>query len=171
VTSRLQAMAGDSPPLALDPAEKLAWRTFLEATRALLDVLEKQLQADADMPMTYYEVLVALSETPDHTLRMGELARRLRSSSSRLSHAISRLEAASLVRREHSPVDRRGAVAILTCAGADALAAATPAHVNAVRRHLLDPLTPDQVTQLAEISQALLLANPPPPTPRRRADD
>ncbi len=171
MTSGVPPAAGDWPVRALEPAEQLAWRTFLDATRGLLDVLEKQLQADADMPMTYYEVLVALSEAPDRVLRMGELARRLRSSPSRLSHAVSRLEAASLVRREHLPSDRRGAVAILTDAGAAALAAATPGHVRAVRRHLLDRLTPDQIAQLIEISQAIQVANPLPPVPRRRAED
>jgi DNA-binding MarR family transcriptional regulator len=155
----------------LEPAEHQAWRAFTDATRGLFDALERQLQADSDMPLAYYEILLALSEAPDHTLRMGELARRLRSSSSRLSHAVSRLEAAEWVRREHLPSDRRGAVAILTAAGADVLAAATPGHVEALRRHLLDPLTPEQVAQLAVISRAVLDANPVPPHPRRRRDD
>jgi DNA-binding MarR family transcriptional regulator len=162
---------GDQPSRVLDPTEQAAWRTFTDATRELFDVLERQLQSDADMPLTYYEILLTLSEAPDHTLRMGELARRLRSSSSRLSHAVSRLEAAEQVRREHLPSDRRGAVAILTAAGAAALAAATPGHVAAVRRHLLDPLTREQITQLATISRAILAANPAPPHPRRRRDD
>jgi DNA-binding MarR family transcriptional regulator len=165
------AASGDQPSRLLDPAEQQAWRAFTDATRGLFDVLERQLQSDADMPLAYYEILLALSEAPDHTLRMGELARRLRSSSSRLSHAVSRLEAAEWARREHLPSDRRGAVAILTAAGAAALDAATPAHVETLRRHLLDPLTREQVTQLAAISRAILDANPAPPHPRRRRDD
>ena len=40
---------------------------------------------------------------------------------------------------------------MLTDAGFAALAAAAPGHVEGVRTHLLDPLTPEQVKQLAEI--------------------
>jgi DNA-binding MarR family transcriptional regulator len=171
VTTGPHATGGDAPVRGLHPAEQLAWRTFRDATRGLLDVLERQLQTDADLPMTYYEVLAVLSEAPDRSLRMGELARRLRSPSSRLSHAITRLESASLVRRDHLPSDRRGAVAVLTDSGADALAAATPGHLDAIRRHLLDPLTPEQLTHLTEISSAILAANPIAPAPGRRAED
>jgi DNA-binding MarR family transcriptional regulator len=165
------AASEDQPSRLLDPSEQKAWRTFTDATRGLFDALERRLQSDADMPLAYYEILLVLSEAPDQTLRMGELARRLRSSSSRLSHAVGRLEAADHVRREHLPSDRRGAVAILTTAGAAALAAATPVHVEVLRRHLLDPLTREQVTQLTAISRAILDANPTPPHPRRRRDD
>lgn len=40
---------------------------------------------------------------------------------------------------------------MLTDAGFAALAAAAPGHVEGVRTHLLDPLTPEQVKQLADI--------------------
>lgn len=170
MTSHPPAAAGD-PVRWLDTSEQVAWRTFLEATRGLFDALEKQLQADADMPLAYYDILVAISEAPDRTVRMGELARRLRSSSSRLSHAVARLEAAGWVRREHLPTDRRGAVAVLTPEGHSALIEAAPGHVEALRRHLLDPLTSEQLEALTAISRAILDANPVPPPPRRRKDD
>ncbi len=139
----------------LTATEQDAWRQFLDATRDLLDALDKQLQSEADMPFAYYDILVALSEAPDHALRMGELARRLRCSSSRLTHAITRLEANGWARRRSAPEDRRGAVAILTPAGHDALTAAAPGHVRAVRHHVIDSLTPDQVTHLADISRTI----------------
>ena len=139
----------------LTATEQDAWRQFLDATRDLLDVLDKQLQTEADMPFAYYDILVVLSEAPDHALRMGELARRLRCSSSRLTHAITRLEANGWARRVSTPADRRGAVAILTPAGHHALVAAAPGHVRAVRHHVIDPLTPEQVTHLADISRTI----------------
>jgi DNA-binding MarR family transcriptional regulator len=82
---------------------------------------------------------------------MSALADRSMSSRSRLSHAVARLEENGWVRREICPTDRRGQVAVLTDAGFAALAAAAPGHVEGVRTHLLDPLTPEQVTQLAQI--------------------
>ena len=44
------------------------------------------------------------------------------------------------------------------------LAAAAPGHVEQVRQSLFDPLTPEQVTQLTAIRQAILAAvgDPPP---------
>ncbi|WP_341721186.1 MarR family transcriptional regulator [Micromonospora sp. FIMYZ51] len=139
----------------LDPDEQRTWRAFLAASRALMDTLDRELQRDAGMPHAYYEILVRLSEAPERRLRMSELADATGSSRSRLSHAVARLEAAGWVRREDCPTDRRGQFALLTEEGFATLAAAAPGHVEGVRRHLFDPLSPAQVDQLRQISEAL----------------
>ena len=139
----------------LDADEQRAWRAFLTASRALMDRLDRELQRDAGMPHAYYEILVRLSESTDRRLRMSDLAEATGSSRSRLSHAIARLEEAGWVRRESCPSDRRGAFAVLTDRGFDALAAAAPGHVEGVRRHLFDQLSPAQVEQLRRISETL----------------
>src|SRR5438270_9612024 len=95
----------------LSPVEQETWRAFLAATRLLYEELERQLQQEAGIPVTYYEILVALSEAPDRTIRMHDLADLTRSSPSRLSHAVSRLEVAGWVERVSCAIDRRGAVA------------------------------------------------------------
>lgn len=143
-------------PRWLDEDEQHAWRAYLTATRLLAEALDRELQRDAGMPHAYYEILVRLSEAPARTLRMSALAAVTSSSRSRVSHAVARLEESGWVRRESCPGDRRGALAVLTDAGYAALAAAAPGHVDGVRRHLLDPLTPEQVSQLAAISETLL---------------
>lgn len=140
----------------LNPDEQRTWRAFLAASRALLDTLDRELQRDAAMPHAYYEILVRLSEAPNRTQRMSDLAEATSSSRSRLSHAVARLEEHGWVRREDCPTDRRGQLAVLTDTGFDVLAAAAPGHVEGVRSHLFDPLTPDQVRQLRGISEALL---------------
>jgi DNA-binding MarR family transcriptional regulator len=142
-------------PRWLDEEEQRTWRAFLSAIRLLTEALDRELQHDADMPHTYYEILVALSEAPCRTLRMSQLADLSMSSRSRLSHAVSRLEEAGWVRREACPTDKRGALAVLTDKGFAALEAAAPGHVEAVRQHLFDVLTPEQVSQLGEISRAI----------------
>jgi len=68
---------------------------------------------------------------------------------------VSRLEEQGWVRRETVESDRRGAVAALTEAGLAALEAAAPVHVEGVRRHVFDQLTPDQIRALGEISRTL----------------
>jgi DNA-binding MarR family transcriptional regulator len=145
-----------SEPRWLDDDEQRTWRAFLAATRQLFDELDRQLQHDAEMPHTYYEILVRLSEEPGRRLRMSDLADRCQSSRSRLSHAAARLEEVGWIRRESCSHDRRGAEAVLTDAGFAALAAAAPGHVEAVRRNLFDKLTPAQVAQLRRISETLL---------------
>ncbi len=136
--------------------EQRTWRAFLTAMRLLTDQLDRELQRDADMPHTYYEILVALSEAPGRTMRMNQLADICQSSRSRLSHAVSRLEEEGWVRREACPTDKRGALAVMTDKGFAAIEAAAPGHVEGVRRHVFDVLTPAQVEQLGEISTAIL---------------
>jgi DNA-binding MarR family transcriptional regulator len=157
-------MTADSQPAEagavpwLSPAEYQAWRCFLDSTRVVFQALEHQLQGDAGIPLAYYDILVRLSEAPDRTMRMVTLAKALGYSTSRLSHAINRLEDSGWVRRESHPSDRRGQLAVLTDLGYSSLEAAAPGHVAAVRAHVIDLLTPEQVRQLGEISQVLYAA-------------
>ena len=133
--------------------EQHTWRAFLEATRRLDEQLDRELQHEAGMPLGYYIILVMLSEAPGRTLRMSDLAKRTWSSRSRLSHAVDRLEEKGWVERISCPSDKRGAFALLTDAGFAVLEAAAPGHVEGVRRHLFDQLTPSQVEALGTISQ------------------
>lgn len=143
-------------PRWLDDDEKRAWIHWVFATRLFWEEVERDLQQEADMPFGYYDILVMLSETPGRRLRMSELADSTQSSRSRLSHAVNRLEALGWVRRESCTDDRRGQLAVLTDEGFAALAAAAPHHVESVRTHLFDVLTPEQVDQLDAITHSLL---------------
>ena len=87
---------------------------------------------------------------------MSQLASSSLSSRSRLSHAVARLEEAGLVRRRACEDDRRGAFAELTAEGMARLEQSAPGHVEAVRTHLFDQLTPEQQHALREISDALV---------------
>jgi len=140
----------------LDEEEQRTWRAFLSATQLLFDQLDRELQRDAKIPHAYYEILVRLSEAPARTLRMSQLADSTLSSRSRLSHAVSRLEESGWVERRSCPTDRRGQLAVLTDKGFAALEAAAPGHVEGVRTHVFDPLTPDQVKALRTLSETLL---------------
>ena len=135
--------------------EQRTWRQFLDVDRLLLRELDRQLQRDAGLALADYEILVRLSEAPGERLRMSELAEATLYSRSRLSHAVSRLEGLGWVEREECPGDRRGLFAQLTAAGRSKLEAAAPGHVRAVRRHLFDPLTPEQARQLGQIAAML----------------
>ncbi len=140
----------------LDEYEQVTWRIYLAATKAIGDAIESQLQRDADIPHTYYEILVRLSEAQDQMLRMSQLAELCLASRSRLSHAVTRLEERGWVERRACPDDGRGMLAALTPQGQAALSNAAPGHVNAVREQVFDRLSDDQIKQLREIGEAIL---------------
>jgi DNA-binding MarR family transcriptional regulator len=143
----------------LSADEQQAWRTLLTACQTLFGAIDAQLQRDAGFPHGYYEILVRLSEAPGRAMRMTQLAEASTSSKSRLSHAVARLEERGWVSRTNCPTDRRGQIAELTDDGLAALAAAAPGHVSQVRRSVIDPLSPEQVGQLREISAAIAAAS------------
>jgi len=148
-------MCDMSEPRWLSDSEQWAWRAYTSATKLVNERLDRQLQRDSGMPTTYYEILVALSESPDRQLRMSELAEFTKSSRSRLSHAIARLEENGWVLRQSCATDKRGAFAVLTDEGLAAVAAAAPGHVSEVRSVLFDGLSEEQVRQLGLISEAI----------------
>lgn len=156
-------------PRWLDAHEQQAWRSFVDGFRALVDVLDRDLQADSKLSHAYYEVLVPLSEEPGHALRMSELAERARSSRSRLSHAVSRLEERGWVRRFDCPTDKRGQVAELTDDGFAVVQAAAPGHVAAVRKYLIDRLSPEQLKVMGEIGALMLTSTAEADLPPRQS--
>jgi DNA-binding MarR family transcriptional regulator len=136
----------------LDETETRAWRGYLQM-RTMLDAeLARDLARESGLSSADYEVLVHLSEIPGHRLRMNDLGARMLWSKSRLSHQVTRMEHRGLVARENCPSDARGSFVRVTTAGLDAIAAAAPAHVDNVRRHLLDLLSREQVEALGDIS-------------------
>jgi DNA-binding MarR family transcriptional regulator len=140
----------------LSDQEQQTWRGFLAVNQLLIEALERQMQADAGLPLGYYIMLAMLSEAPGRALRMSDLAEITQSSQSRVSHAVSRLEEAGWVRRQKVPHDRRGNLAVLTDAGQSVVERSAPGHVDAVRENLFDLLTPQQIQQLSEICAAVL---------------
>ncbi|MFJ1708252.1 MarR family winged helix-turn-helix transcriptional regulator [Kitasatospora sp. NPDC088346] len=137
-------------PRWLDEREMAAWRGFVAASNLVARHLERQLKEDAGLSHTQYEILVQLSAAPDGSLRMTDLADRLVTSKSGLTYQITQLEKAGLVFRRSCPSDVRGVFAEITDQGWQALRAAAPGHVAAVREVLIDVLTPDQLAALAE---------------------
>ncbi|MEV0798327.1 MarR family transcriptional regulator [Kribbella sp. NPDC050281] len=142
-------------PRWLNQTEQQAWRAFIAAQRVVNTRIEQQLQRDAGIPHTYYEILVRLSDAPDGRLRMSELAVATLGSRSRLSHAVNRLEQTGWVRREAIESDRRGQVAIITDLGRQKLVETAPGHVEEVRKSLFDALSEEQVEHLYDLCATL----------------
>ncbi|MCP3757105.1 MarR family winged helix-turn-helix transcriptional regulator [Streptomyces sp. NPDC056773] len=131
----------------LTDAEQCAWRTHLDVSRLLSHQLEKDLQPFG-LTNNDYEILVNLSESEEHRMRMSDLATSTLQSKSRLSHQITRMETAGLVRRVNCESDRRGLYAVLTPEGMDTMRKVAPHHVASVRRHFIDLLPPEALAAL-----------------------
>jgi DNA-binding MarR family transcriptional regulator len=141
---------------ALNQRELTAWVRLASVLELLPGVLDTQLRRDADLLHFEYFVLATLSEAPQRTLRMSELAAQTNSTPPRLSHVVRRLEDRGFVARKPCPTDARATNARLTDAGWRKVREAAPGHSTNVREHVIDALTPDQVGQLAEIAEAIL---------------
>jgi len=145
-------------PSWLSEQEQAAWRPFVALLIRLPAALEAELQKDAGISHFEYLVLSSLSEAPGRTLRMSDLAALASGSLSRLSHVVSRLETRGWVRREACPGDGRYINAVLTEDGWAKVVATAPGHVAAVRKLLVDALTPEQLADLGAISEHVLTA-------------
>lgn len=140
----------------LDAGEQRAWRRYLRMQADLTARLARQLQADSDLSIADFEVLVNLTDVSEGRVRVTELAKSLRWEKSRLSHHVARMEKRGHVVRENCPSDARGAFVVLTPAGRAAIEAAAPGHVETVRRLMFDGLTREQVAALTSIADEVL---------------
>jgi DNA-binding MarR family transcriptional regulator len=125
-------------PLTAD--EEAVLRSLGPAMKVLVRAFGADLMREQGMSSTEYSVLMFLSEAPDRTLRLTDLASRCQQSLSAVSRTIGRLEATGLARREQASHDARSFNAVLTDAGLSRLEEAWPTHVASVRRHLIDNL-------------------------------
>jgi DNA-binding MarR family transcriptional regulator len=139
----------------LSPAEARAWRALQAFGAPLAAALNRQLMADSALSSADYQILVVLSETPGGSLRAGELGRATGWEKSRLSHHIKRMEARRLVERQDCLTDGRGLLVAITEHGRSAIEDAAPGHVQAVRKFVIDILTPAQLELLAEVGEAV----------------
>jgi DNA-binding MarR family transcriptional regulator len=136
----------------LDPAQERAWRHY-RRMRTLLDLqIARDLKADSGLSEADYDILSTLSESADGSWLARDLAARLLWSTSRLAHQVGRMEQRGLVARTGVDDDARGAVVALTRTGRGTLQAAAPPHVESVRRHLVDLLTPAEIKTLDRIA-------------------
>src|SRR6202167_6555161 len=145
----------DGQPHWLNSEEQQAGRATVRLSQLLLRQLDREL-TEFGLNGRDYEILVELSEAPDHRLRMTDLADATSQSRSRLSHQVSRMEKRGLVRRDDCEGDKRGTFAVLTEAGFEAIERVAPHHVESVRRHFVDRLTPHQLEETRSAFQPIV---------------
>lgn len=134
----------------LDPLESRAWLALVRAHSALLERLDGELREEHDLTLAEYEVLAFLSEAPDQSMRMSDLAGQVLLSPSALTRRVDRMASRGLVSRRACPSDGRVTYAVLTARGRRLLVRAAPTHVRGVRAHFVDRLTRVQLRHLAD---------------------
>ncbi|GAA3385354.1 MarR family winged helix-turn-helix transcriptional regulator [Cryptosporangium minutisporangium] len=144
-----------TPPW-LDPDQQRTWLRLAGLLIKLPAALDAQLQRDAGLSHFDYMVLSQLSEAPNRTLRMSQLAELANGSLSRLSHVVKRLEQRGWVRRQPCLEDGRATNAILTEDGYEKVVQTAPGHVATVRSLVVDPLTPDELARFGDLVGTLL---------------
>jgi DNA-binding MarR family transcriptional regulator len=112
------------------------------------------------LPLDWYDALLSLERTPGSRLRLSELAESALLSRSGVSRLVDRLETAGLLRREECPSDRRGAFAVLTDAGREALAQAWPFYEAAVMNEFAQFLSDDEARVLASLLEKIATTVP-----------
>ncbi len=146
----------------LNTDEKDAWTGLISLVLLLPGRLDAPLQQEAGLSLFEYLVLSHVSEAPDRTIRMSELAHLANGSLSRLSNVVKRFEQRGWMTRTPDPDDGRYTLAILTDAGYDVVTAAAPVHLRSVRELVLDPLTAADREALTRIAAKLRVTIPPP---------
>lgn len=142
-------------PRWLSAVQQRDWRAYVEGSIRLNDVLDRDLKTKHGLTMAEYEILVRLSEAPDHRLRMAQLAEEASQSRSRLSHTVSRLECKGLVARGTCGADKRGVNAELTEDGFAFLTKAAADHVATVREFFVDVVDPDDLAAIGRAFTAI----------------
>lgn len=140
---------------ALTRTELDSWRVFIETTEELRTAIEGQLQSDSGISAGDYRVLLELSEAPERRMRSSHLADAIGWERSRLSHHLGRMEKRGLIAREAAKGDNRGAEAVLTDEGRDALRRSSVPHFHAIRELFLDALTPEQLAAARDLAETL----------------
>lgn len=140
----------------LSTEELAVWRMLQRAQVRITRHLEAELLLAHDLPLASYDVLLQLAESTGRRLRMNDLADRVLLSRSGLTRLIDRLQRDGLVEREACESDARGLFAVLTDAGVDRLAEATPTYLRGIRTQFLDSLDTTDIDRCKTMLAKLL---------------
>ena len=140
----------------LDEAEHRAWLGYRRMRLWLDAQIARDLAEDSGLSLADYDVLSTLASAEDRRGRSTEIAARMLWSKSRLSRQLERMERRGLVTRQQCLTDARGSDVVLTDEGLKTIMNAAPGHVDSVRAHFIDLLSPEQITALGDIAETVL---------------
>lgn len=143
------------------PAPLAVWRALLTVHANLTQEIDGRLRRAGAIPLRWYDALLCLYEAPDRRLRLGDMAEAALLSRSGLSRLVQRLDEEGLLTREPALMDGRGAYAVLTPAGHDALRRAWSVYGPAIQDLFVRHLTAEEVAVLGPALSRVLRAGGP----------
>lgn len=135
------------------------WFMFLRTHGVLVRLFEAQMQAEQNMPLTWYDVLVQLSRGPARGMRLQDLAEAIVLSRSGLTRVLDKMESEGLLERKPCHSDRRGMYAVLTPKGQALVEDITPLHLLRVKEHFLSCLTDEEIRVMQQAFSKILLVH------------
>ncbi len=132
-----------------------AWRAFHKIGTSLLPHLGRQITNHSGISGTEYVVLVALSELTVPSVNLNRLATGLGWEISRMSHQVSRMDEAGLVKKTKNLEDSRCFDVSITAKGRKIVEAAIPLQSIEINHCFSEVITQAQMKSLIEISEAI----------------
>ena len=132
-----------------------AWRAFHKIGTSLLPHLGRQVTNHSGISGAEYVVLVALSELPVPSVNLNRLATGLGWEISRMSHQVSRMDEAGLLKKTKNLEDSRCFDVSITAKGRKIAEAAIPLQSKEINHCFSEVLTQAQMKSLIEISEAI----------------
>lgn len=139
----------------LDEAESNVWVALTVFSQLFTPAMDARLR-EAELTLFEYGALMSLSDVPDRSLRISEMAARTYAPVPRMSKVVARLQSRGLVERSASASDRRAAEISLTAAGRRRLLAAATLQAEAARELVLNRISADDARRLAGILTPLV---------------
>ncbi len=134
------------------------WRSFLEAHSSVMKYLERQMQEQHGLPLSWWDVLQQLADGPGGRLRMGELADSVLLTRSGITRLVDRMIEAGLVIRETCPGDRRGYYAAITQKGRETIENVGPDHSTNAWEVFLGHIAEEEAEMMGNVFNRVLAA-------------
>lgn len=143
------------------PADDLvtALGLLFEASSYVRRNVSADLERDAGLDVTWFEVLTRLERTPGHAMRMNAMAAQVSFPPSSFSRLVDRMEAAGVIERCVDPSSRRATLIRPAGAARALLERADVAHARSAEAHFAGLLSAKEVRDLMSITRKLRDAN------------
>ena len=142
------------------------WASLMRGQALLADAVSDRLEAEAGIPLAWYEVLAVLADAPEGALRMQDLANSMWLSKSGLTRLCDRIEEAGYISRASCPTDRRGTFAVITETGRAKVRHARPIFARASQDLFLQHLSARERDALQSAMAKIIGANTQDEQPR-----
>lgn len=128
-----------------------AWAALLAAFNGVRQALADEMDAEAELSLERYEILLLLSQATKDGMRPSELADRRRLSRSGATRLVDRLVRDGLLERRPCDGDGRGSLLALTSEGEDRFRRAGRIHLRGIEEHVGSHLSREEAGELRRL--------------------